>query len=502
MNEASAREVVLVQAVESADAARGLWSDAERVAVGQSASRELGQAAALDAWVARRAALALARLRRRMPALDALARARVDWGVLTAITIAVAFIVGIAAARIGPSQQINLLAPPLAALLAWNLAVYLVLAWMHVRAWTRPKSRSLHRLRAGIARLAAAIAGGWRRTIRSGPFVEAGASFAVQWTRLAMPLGERRATGLLHVGAAAVAAGAIAALYVRGLALEYRAVWQSTFLDAGQVAALLRIVLAPGALVTGLAVPGASELAHLGPGSVGANAARWIHLYAGTLLVVVIVPRLVLAAVAWMGATRASRRFPLALDAPYFRRLTRAWRSGTTRVRVIPYSYDAPARSRAGLEAALTRALETPIEVAWAEPVRYGDDPPGDDSPGNDPRGNDSSGKHAPGNDAAAVPADAIALFNLSATPEVENHVAFVTALARGRDAAAAPIVIVDTSEFAARFHGQPGRIAEREAAWRDAFGSASMTPIYMRLVAPDLDADAAALAAHLGRDA
>jgi hypothetical protein len=471
MNEASAREVVLVQAVESADAARGLWSDAERVEVGQSAARELGQAATLDAWIAHRAALALARLRRRVPTLDALARARVDWGVLAAITIAVALVVGIGAARIGPSQKINLLAPPLAALLAWNLAVYLVLAWMHVRAWTRPKSRSIHRLRAGTARLAAAIARSWRRTIRSGPLVEVGASFAVQWTRLAMPLGERRAAGLLHVGAAA-------------LALEYRAVWQSTFLDAGQAATLLRVVLAPGALVTGLAIPGADELARLGPGSTGANAARWIHLYAGTLLVVVIVPRLVLAAVAWTGAARASRRFPLALDAPYFRRLARAWRSGTTRVRVIPYSYDVPARSRAGLEAALTRALETPIASAWAEPVRYGDDPPGDDTR----------------SDATAVPADAIALFNLSATPEAENHVAFVSMLARGRDAAAAPIVIVDTSEFAARFHGQPGRIAEREAAWRDAFESASMTPIFMRLAAPDLDADAAALAAALGR--
>src|SRR5574337_160912 len=141
MNEASAREVVLIRAVESADAAR--------VEAGQSAARELGQGATLDAWIARRAALALARLRRRVPVLDALARARVDWAVLVAITIAVAFIVGVGAARIGPSQRINLLAPPLAALLVWNLAVYLVLAWMHIRAWMRPKSQSIHRLRAG-----------------------------------------------------------------------------------------------------------------------------------------------------------------------------------------------------------------------------------------------------------------------------------------------------------------------------------------------------------------
>ena len=481
MDEASARTVVLIQAIESAASARGLWSDAERVEAGQAAAHELGSSATLDAWIARRAALALAKLRLRAPALDALARARLDWGTLAAISIAVALVVGAGAARIGPSQRINLLAPPLAALLLWNLAVYLLLVSMQVRSWIGPKNRPAHRLRARVAALARAAGGGWRRAIRSGPLGEACASFVVDWARVSMPLAERRAACLLHLGAAAVAAGAIAALYVRGLALEYLAVWQSTFLGAHEVAALLEVVLAPGALVSGLAVPGAAELARIGPGGVGENAARWIHLYAATLLVVVIVPRLVLAALAWAGALRGARRFPLALDAPYYRRLARVFRSGTIRVRVVPYSFDVPARSRSGLEAVLTRALETPIDCILEEPVRYGDDP-------------------APAEEADPAP-EVIALFNLAATPEPENHVAFAAALARRRDGRGGPIVVVDTSELVARFRGETRRLAEREAAWRAAFGAAAIAPIFMRLAAPDLDADAATLAAALGGD-
>lgn len=481
MNEASARAVVLVQAIESADAARGLLGDTERVEAGEAAARELGKSATLDAWIARRAALVLAKLNRGNPVLDALAHARLNWGVAATVSIIAAFVAGVGAARIGPSQRINLLAPPLAALLLWNLAVYVLLAWVRARSWIRPLRRPPHRLRTRIATLAAAVAGGWRRKVPAGPLAEACASFAVQWTRLALPIAERRAACLLHVGAATVAAGAIAALYVRGLALEYLAVWQSTFLDAPQVAALLHAVLAPGAFVTGLAVPGATELARIGPQGAGENAARWIHLYAGTLLAVVIAPRLVLAALAWIGASRAARRFPLPADAPYFRRLARAFRSGTSHVRVAPYSFDVPSRSRTGLEAALTRALETPIDCTWEEPAGYGDDPQRE------------AGADAPG--------DTIALFNLSATPEIENHVAFAAALAGRGDGAAAPVVVVDTSEFAVRFRGDAKRVAEREAAWRSAFESVGIAPIFVRLAAPDLDAAATSLAAALGHD-
>lgn len=475
MDEASARDVVLVEAVESADDARTLWSDADRIEAGRVAARELGQSATFESWLARRAAIALARLGPETPAIDRLAHARWSWTTVTAISLVVAFIIGLGAARIGPSQRINLLAPPLAALLAWNVVVYLLLASLQVRRWFGPRRDTSHRLRSCIAKLASLTSTTWRRTVRSSPLAAAAASFTVKWTRLCFPQGERRAACLLHVGAALLASGAIAGLYVRGLALEYRAVWQSTFLDAQAVASMLHVVLAPGALVTGLAIPGAADLARLGPVGPGENAARWIHLYAGTLAVVVIAPRLALAALAWAGTLRAARRFPLNLDTPYYQRLARAWRTGPLRIRVMPYSYEVSARSRTGLEAALARALETPVDLTWATPARYGDDPP-------------------PGESDAAAPG--IALFNLSSTPELENHVAFAEALGGGAQAPARVIVIVDTSEFVSRFHAQPARLVERTSAWRDAFHTAAIAPIFIQLSAPDLAADAGALAA------
>ena len=48
----------------------------------------------------------------------------------------------------------------------------------------------------------------------------------------------------------------MAGLYLRGLAFEYRASWESTFLDASIVRPIVAFAYAPGALLTGIAVPG------------------------------------------------------------------------------------------------------------------------------------------------------------------------------------------------------------------------------------------------------
>ena len=74
------------------------------------------------------------------------------------------------------------------------------------------------------------------------------AALTADWARVAAPLYAARAARILHLAAAALALGVIAGLYVRGLAFEYRATWESTFLDPAQVRALLAAALAPGAL--------------------------------------------------------------------------------------------------------------------------------------------------------------------------------------------------------------------------------------------------------------
>jgi hypothetical protein len=284
-----------------------------------------------------------------------------------------------------------------------------------------------------------------------------------------MPLWQQRAARLLHVGAACLALGMIAGLYLRGIALEFRVTWQSTFLGAEHVARILHVVLAPGAWLSGIAVPDASRLRAIAASPTGENAAPWIHLYAATLVLAVVAPRLVLAAVAWLRERRLATRFPVDLDAPYFARLVRGWREGAASVVVVPYSFDVPPASRDGLARLLARAQAGGVDVGWLPPVRYGDDPPA----------------LAPG--AAGV----VALFNLAATPERESHGAFVEALRA--DAPGVPLVaIVDASQFAERFGDDARRMAERERAWRGVLEAAAADPLFVRLAAPEsLAADA-----------
>ena len=86
------------------------------------------------------------------------------------------------------------------------------------------------------------------------------AALTADWFRLAAPLYTMRAARILHFAAAALALGVIAGLYVRGLAFEYRATWESTFLDAANVHWLLAALLAPGSALSGIAMPGVAQL--------------------------------------------------------------------------------------------------------------------------------------------------------------------------------------------------------------------------------------------------
>lgn len=475
MNERAAREVVLVRAIETADGARELWSDADRAWAGRTAAEIVGEKATDDAFLGRRAALVFERLAERFPKVRALSHVPVLRGWLAPVAAASAFAIGVAGVDLGAGRIINLLAPPVLALLVWNLAVYVALAVATTRlrreaqrgpvrrtvvAWFRDLARPVPR-KAGVPRaLSVALA-----------------RFATDWSTLALPLWQQRAARLLHAGAAALALGAIAGLYLRGIALEYRAGWQSTFLDATDVARLLHVVLAPGAWLTGIAIPDANHLEAIGGATAGENAAPWIHLYAATILLVVIVPRLVLAGMACLGEARLSRRFPIGVGHAYYQRLLHAWREGTARVIALPYSFDVAPAARDGLSKLMARVFDSGVDVAWRASTPYGDDAP----------------PQLPASGLAA----AVAVFNLAATPERDDHGAFIDAL-RSAVGHTPLIAIVDVSDFADRFAADPRRIGERERAWRQILESHRIEPLFVRLVDPDLHEAAVMLASRL----
>ncbi|MFO1266871.1 MAG: hypothetical protein U1F67_08915 [Rubrivivax sp.] len=151
---------------------------------------------ALRRIVPRRAALARAFERRRWSG---------RWVVLAAL---VAAVLGAAGNLVGASQVIDLLAAPLWVVVAWNALVY---AWLAVAA--------LRRSGAAAKGDAPASAGPLRRTAQRWIGTLARPSprsararrrqrFAIAWARAAAPLATWRAAWLLHVAALALALGA------------------------------------------------------------------------------------------------------------------------------------------------------------------------------------------------------------------------------------------------------------------------------------------------------
>jgi hypothetical protein len=173
-----------------------------------------------------------------------------------------------------------------------------------------------------------------------------------------------------------------------------------------------------------------------------------------------------------------ARHFPIPLDHGYFRRLLQAWHEGSARIVAIPYSYEVPPVSAAGLAKVMSRVFESAVDIAWRPAIPYGED-------------------SVPDMDVPAL-TGVVIVFNLSATPERENHGAFVAALRTACAGLAPLIALVDTSDFVARFGDQPRRIAERETAWQQLLGAQGVDALSVRLAEPDVASAAAAFATRL----
>ena len=447
MDEAAARDVLLVKAIETTDQARDVLSEDDRRHASRSA-RELAQWDATDRkqpltpalFLHRRAAQVLARLAERKPATAAFFRPR-PWGRLAAIVLPfAALLCGVMVDRIGDPHRVDLLSAPLLLMLLWNLVVYLgLLLWPLLRAArpgaTRPRLP------------------GWPALAlpfplrRPPPWLAAAlAQFGAEWLRLSAPLQAARMKRSLHLAAAMLALGAAASLYLRGILAQYQVGWESTFLDASQVYRLLSFIFEPA--MTLLRLPGftldqvrALQYPQAAPGGSGA---LWVHLYAATLLLLVILPRLALAALAWHRERRLAAAFPLDLGQPYFARLCAGLTPDAPAcLWVRPYSYRVGDSLRASLAEVAHGLLGEQAGLVLDASTAYGAPPT-----------------------AVAPPAGALcaALFPLSATPEPENHGDFLDQL----KCAGTVVALVDESGYLERLGPQgAGRAAERTELWR-----------------------------------
>jgi hypothetical protein len=462
MNEADARVTLLVRAWETAPPGSVPWADEDRAWASRSAARAAGEQASDEAYLATRARLALGRITEREPAASRTLRA-LRWRPWAAWALAaISLVLGVATDAFGASREVNVLAPPLLALMLWNLTVYAagLLRRVAGRSATGPLARLAAPLLARLARLGASA----RPAEGAGSGnAQSLARFAGDWTRASAGLNAARVARALHFSAIAFALGALAGMYLRGLAFEYRAGWESTFLDAEQVRAILGVVLGPASAITGIGLPDAAALQAMRLPGPGAQAAPWIHLYALTVALVVVLPRLALAARELAIERRLAARFPLPLDDPYFTALARSLRGEATTVLVLPCNHRLSPAAQQSLGTLAARLFGPATRTALLDEVAYGDE----EAAGERLR-EAIERPRAPGTEPVAAAA-VFALLSATATPEPETHGVFVDALAAARPAGVPLLALVDESAFVARFGDDPlaaKRREERRLAW------------------------------------
>ncbi len=480
MSEEVARDILLVRAIESTDSACQLLSEDDRSYATASALK-LAQWDASDGQSAltpmlllqKRAELLLKKLTERHPAVAAFTAHRQGVRLVGIALPLLALVAGFAIERIADPHRVDLLSAPLLLILGWNGAVYLgLLASLFLPAL--PVRRASLGLWARLSNFKTVV------PRKLPPLLALALSkFAIEWLDLSAPLNAARIKRIVHLSSACFAIGAVGALYAHGINARYQAGWESTWLDSGQLHAILSLLFKPASLVFGL--PGFSiaqvQALQLPQAAAPANGALWVHLYGATLFLVVVLPRLLLALAARWSEKKLAAHFPVDLRQPYFRQLTgNIGAAAATVLRVFPYSFAVDERRDRGLATVAKMLLGEPARVMLRPSTAYGQE-----------------AKDEPLLEAAGAVdiAHTVALFNLSATPEKENHGAFIDHFTRLniRDFS----VMVDESGYRERLGAQAGveaRMRERIALWRQ-FCELHQVPLsIVNLVQPEARAE------------
>lgn len=353
MTESEASTILLVHSVEECDA------NAFPADTLTDALREAGDPADETSWFTRRATYLLTHLPAPYHSLLRITQAPDQW--IPAVWI-VSLILGLAANYLGPTAQIHAILNPILILVAWNLLVYAFLGSQRIFLWyrrpfppsqgalkearlelrssilvsapTAPHSLSARRSQQHPAKLPWMLRIFFRHLwirgqdwdsqaqkakMRASTLRVIAKNFSTDWLEIVSPLISSRWRRTLHGSAIGIAIGAVLGSYVRGLFFEYNVVWRSTFIrDTSGVALLLNVLLAPAMLLSGRSLMDELEVAQL-MSSSGAPAAPWIHLYALTALVLIVLPRATLAFAESIRIRRLAKHIQINLDDDYFR---------------------------------------------------------------------------------------------------------------------------------------------------------------------------------------
>lgn len=477
MKASAARDILFAHAIDTAAPSDALPDAARREAITQDVLHSLGKPAT-DGKAGQAAFVQFlqARAVRIIQASQLPADLRQLWqhapGLARWLPLAImlaALVAGFVSHRITDPHRVDLLSLSLIGIVVWNLLVY---AWLLLHgAWrlAKPQRRAIAPLQPtqGEANTAAAAEGspGFLQrlrgkampALRGSGLRKMALTFERNWWQLSQPVRHAQWLLWLHLGAALMALGALASLWLTGLTKEYQLGWESTFLSAPQVQQWLNSLFAP---VQWLGLVPRWELGEIqslqgwvtqanlraAPAGGGASAAeRWVLAYTMLLAVLVVAPRLLLAlwqAVRWRWQ---ASHVQLPLNQAYFASLQRDFGGLATQLVVLPYSMEITPERKAALEQYSTAQYGAGASIDWRPALAYGAALPDFE---------------------LTAPAQAVALINLAATPEAEIHGELLAQLRRRQGAQAQ--LWLWSSDFAQRNAGAPRRTQERTALWQE----------------------------------
>ncbi len=369
------------------------------------------------------------------------------------LLIGCALVGGFLADPIGPTGHINLLNFPLLTLLLWNVVAYISLLY-NVGVPQPSRDRSQAGLLGLVEWLLGLVVKGRLSRLRSDraqspdevQWIAASlASYAARQLQNGRDLLITHARSLLHAAAAALAIGVMVGLYLRGFSFLYKAGWDSTFMEAEGVHMFLSILFAPASWLLRIPMPSVEAIVEL-RGTAKANAAIWIHFWAMTTVLFIVLPRTLLAVTAWLRKNHLVADVHLPSNEPYFRRLLKPYRGKGVFVEVLAYSH----RVKEGddrLMTVLSDAFGVLADIHVGSSVQYGDRHP-----------------HFPADPERGL--CAVVMFNVAQAPE-ETHSEFLEELKatiRSRGRPNMLLVLLDCEAYAQIDHGK--RLKERCQAW------------------------------------
>ena len=360
-----------------------------------------------------------------------------------------ALIAGLLINGLGESQRVNLLNFPLLLLLIWNVGIYLSSAlkpllkssvktiWLDSAAMWASKRVGMWRQRS------------WPTGNRSDPWVQqATIRFTTLWWPHIQPLWTGRLRQLLHLGAVCMVMGMILGMYTRGLALDYQATWESTFLSANQVQGILHILLGPAAWLLQYSFPQVSDIESLQVPQHG-PAAQWIHMWAVTAFLVIVLPRSIMIWQSQRSLNQAKETLTLPLDDPYFVHLLAPDRGQGVQIDVLPYSYLPSSSAKNFLDLGLLNLFGNLATVHWHPTIPFGQE-------------------FSNSTDTSTLGRTSVVIFNAGQTPESEVQGEWLHSMQTqmgSHTTEARLLVLLDEEPYSQTIDEH--RVFERQQAWQ-----------------------------------